>query len=496
MEKILKSYVEKFNRDDNECYKQSIDNSHAEEWMKENIPLIDVPDKTIEEIYYFRWWVFRKHIKETEDGYMITEFLPPVRWGGTHNTIIAAAGHHLSEGKWLKNAKKYIEDYVLLWLEEKSKTYLYSSWLLYALFEYCTHINDYSFGIKNLDLLVNYYETKRCEHMTESGLFWSIDNFDAMEVSISGTNEELKRNKGIRPTLNSYMAANALAIWKFAELAEKADIARKYKAEYERLKKRITDVLWDGEFYKAIHTEDEDIDNPSVDKIPPMRNAKELIGYIPWCFNLPPKGFEKAFEELKNEDGFKCQYGLTTAEQRHPRFLYKHRPTCVCLWNGYIWPYATCQTLNAVRNVIDNYEQDVVDDGDYFEMLRTYAESQYIILEDGTKRCWIDEVKDPRTNKWSSRELLESFGWKEEEGGFERGKDYNHSTFCDNVLKGLLGIRSEKGEISVVPHIPEEWEYFAVDNLWVEGKKYKITYDRNGEKYGYGKGLKIHRGEN
>ena len=97
----LREYVEKFNRDDNEYYKQDISNQMAADWMEENIPLIDIPDKVLEEIYYFRWWVFRKHIKTTSDGFVITEFLPEVPWGGTHNTIIAAAGHHIAEAKWL-----------------------------------------------------------------------------------------------------------------------------------------------------------------------------------------------------------------------------------------------------------------------------------------------------------------------------------------------------------------------------------------------------------
>ena len=62
METILKKYIEKFNNNDEEIYKQDIDNLNAEIWLSENIPLIDIPDKSIEEIYYFRWWVFRKHI--------------------------------------------------------------------------------------------------------------------------------------------------------------------------------------------------------------------------------------------------------------------------------------------------------------------------------------------------------------------------------------------------------------------------------------------------
>ena len=362
--------------------------------------------------------------------------MPPVRWAGLHNTIIAAAGHHVSEGKWLKCGNDILKNYIKFWLDEKSKTYLYSSWIIYSVYELCSHTNDFSFGIENLDLLVNFYEKTEAEHMTECGLFWSIDNCDAMEYSISGTSEQLKPQKGIRPTMNSYMAANAWAISQFAKMAGKTHLATEYNKKYIDIKEKMNNTLWDGEFYKAIHKEDEVYINPSIDDIVPSQNVKELIGYIPWCFNLAPNGCDKAFEELKNADGFKTRYGLTTAEQRHPRFLYEKDHEC--LWNGYIWPFATSQVLNSVLSLLDNYEQTTINNDVFYDMLRTYAQSHHLTLPDGKKVLWIDEVKHPITNDWSSRTILEEWGWREDKGGFERGKDYNHSTFCDIVLSGLL----------------------------------------------------------
>ena len=51
------------------------------------IPLLDISDDTIQEIYYFRWHNYFRHVKETPVGYVITEFLPPVPWAGKYNTI-------------------------------------------------------------------------------------------------------------------------------------------------------------------------------------------------------------------------------------------------------------------------------------------------------------------------------------------------------------------------------------------------------------------------
>ena len=469
----VEEYIEKFNKDDNEYYKQDISNSDAEKWMNENIPKIEIPDKTIEEIYYFRWWVFRKHIKTTPDGFVITEFLPKVPWGGTYNTIIAASGHHIAEARWLKCGKILIEDYLKIWLEEKSNTYLYSSWIIYSFYEYCLRTGDFSFGVENLPLLMRYYDTIEKEHITECGLMWSIDGNDAMEYSISGTDVNMTALKGARPTLNSYMAANAFAISVFAQKAGEDEISQKYMKKHLLLKEKINEILWDKNFYKAIHVKD--FEHPSIDNVLPENNVRELIGYIPWCFNLAPKGYEIAFEELKKEDSFKSPYGLTTAEKRHPRYLYKAKHEC--LWNGYIWPFATTQVLDAMIAVLNNYEQKTVTKEDFYEVLSQYAKMHYL-EENGKEVCWIDEVKCPVKNEWISRSILKDWGWKEEKGGFERGKDYNHSAFCNIILSGLLGISVRNGEVIVEPKIPDDWEFFSVDNLWVNGTVYKIVYDK------------------
>ncbi|MEJ6765270.1 MAG: hypothetical protein QNK50_06295 [Flavobacteriaceae bacterium] len=44
-------YIESFNQKDNELYIQHISNDSAFTFLSENIPLIEVPDKDIEETY-------------------------------------------------------------------------------------------------------------------------------------------------------------------------------------------------------------------------------------------------------------------------------------------------------------------------------------------------------------------------------------------------------------------------------------------------------------
>jgi len=83
----FRHYVEAFNRTDRETVVNHIPNAAAWDWMAENVPLLDCPDKDIEEIYYFRWWTYRKHLKQTPAGFVVTEFLPHVGWSKQFNTI-------------------------------------------------------------------------------------------------------------------------------------------------------------------------------------------------------------------------------------------------------------------------------------------------------------------------------------------------------------------------------------------------------------------------
>src|SRR5689334_22319141 len=99
----FKHYVDRFNADDVEDVVNLIPNAAAWDWMCANIPFFACPDPAFEEIYYYRWWTFRKHIKQTPDGRIVTEFITPVSHAGSHNSISCALGHHIAEARWLKD---------------------------------------------------------------------------------------------------------------------------------------------------------------------------------------------------------------------------------------------------------------------------------------------------------------------------------------------------------------------------------------------------------
>ena len=202
----------------------AVPNRDAWDWMVADAPFFECPDKSFEEIYFFRWWTFRKHIKKTPEGHVFTEFLDKVSHSGKYNTISCALGHHIYEGTWLRNGR-YIDEYTRFWYTGNEgglqpHFHQYSNWATWALYRRYLVNQDKAFLTGLLKSFVRDYEMWEAERGLENGLFWQYDVRDGMEESISGS----RRVHNARPTLNSYMAANAMAI---AQVAEMAGAARR-----------------------------------------------------------------------------------------------------------------------------------------------------------------------------------------------------------------------------------------------------------------------------
>jgi hypothetical protein len=117
-------------------------------------------------------------------------------------------------------------------------------------------------------------------------------------------------------------------------------------------------------------------------------------------------------------------------------------------------------------------------------------------LEDGTVVPWIDENLNPRTGDWISRSRLKAWQngtWAAGKGGVERGKDYNHSGYCDLIITGLVGLRPQADDSVVLhPLIPDDtWDYFCLDGVPYHGRTLTVFYDKTGTRYGRGAGLRI-----
>ena len=287
------------------------------------------------------------------------------------------------------------------------------------------------------------------------------------------------------------MYADAKAISKISFVNNDKENGKKYELKAKKIKEEVQRRLWNKElnFFTVLPKKYNENTNPI--------SVRELIGYVPWYFNLPdddPK-FALAWKKVMDTTGFYAPVGLTVTEQSDPYFKISYEGH-ECQWNGPSWPFATTQTLKALSNFLNNYsENKTVNKKDYYNLLLQYSRQHKLENENNEKVNWIDENINPYTGDWISRTRLKNWdnnGWSDEKGGVERGKDYNHSGFTDLILSDLIGIKPKlNSTIEINPLVPDEWDWFAVDNLYYQGEKFYLIWDRTGKKYNRGKGLKL-----
>ncbi len=229
-----------------------------------------------------------------------------------------------------------------------------------------------------------------------------------------------------------------------------------------------------------------------------LKNTKttwrEAMGFTPWMYDLPDAQYSTAWKSLTDADRFAAPAGPTTLErwtdftpdasgnvtisapaagsypvrvdgvtstvamkagdntlsypgatkvQSNPYFDYQAIPAApnrddnnCCHWNGPSWPYATSMELTGLANLLHDYPaQNDISAADYRNLLEQFATLQH---KDG--KPYIAEAADGDTGNWIY-------------DGEDFSENYNHSSFNDLVLTGLLGIRPQAGDTLVLDPI-------------------------------------------
>ncbi len=464
----LKSYVSYFNAHDTETVVNFVPNARAFDWLSLNVPLFDCPDSILERTYYYRWWTFRKHLKQTPDGFVFTEFITPVGHAGLYNTVSSALGHHIYEGRWLRDPQ-YIEQYINFWLtadrrSAKPHLHAFSSWIDDAVYNFYLARPDKPFLQKIVPVLDSDYHQWEQEKLLGDSMFWQFDVRDAMEESISGSRKE----KNLRPTINSYMYGNAKALSAMAAITGNASLEKVYAQKAEKIKRLTEKNLWDdtASFFKV-----------KQEKSGALCDAREELGFIPWYFDLPDDNarFAKQWNKLTDSTGFEAPWGITTAERRHPLFR-THGTGHGCEWDGAIWPFATTQTLKGLSNLLTKYKYHAnMSPNVFYNELQKYA---WAHQKNG--QLYLGEYQDEKNGYWLK-------------GDNPRSSYYNHSCFADLIISDLVGLKPRlDNSIEVYPLIPRnKWDWFCLDNVPYHGHVLTILYDKTGKHYRKGKGMQI-----
>jgi len=457
------------------------------DWFATRIPAFESPDSAIDATYYYRWELVTKHLTygSPETGYTFTEFLDRPFWSGAYGAISCPLGHQFAEIRWLHDPR-IIDDFARYWFETPgAQPRSYSNWYGAAMWGTYEVLGDTAFVRRVLPYMKRQFAGWVAERWDESHRMFRWDGLhDGMERNINSrqTGDIDEGAEGYRPTLNSYLFADARAIGRASALFGDTAAAREFEARAAALKDRVQRELWDdrrGFFLHQFAREETggvtalsrtyDTGRYAGDS-----HGRELIGYVPWQFDLPDsgRGYENAWRFLMDTAYFAAPFGPTTTERHDPQFYIS--PKC-CWWSGNSWPYATTQTLVAMANLLNRHSQSVVSARDWMTLFDVYTRTHR-----KAGRPYIAEGANPDNGSW---EGFDSPG---------HSNHYFHSGYVDLVITGVAGLRPRADDsVEVNPLAPSGWNYFALDDVRYHGRRLAILWDRDGTRYGRGAGLTI-----
>ncbi|MFC6621515.1 glycosyl hydrolase family 65 protein [Novosphingobium panipatense] len=453
------------------------------EWFEDRIPFFESSDSRIDAVYYYRWGLFRAHQRDLgAHGYITTEFADDVGWQREpYASLNDASGFHIAEGRWL-NDRRFTDDYINFMYEGGNDRH------------FTDHMADSVWGrylvdgdrealLRHLKVMRHIYRLWDEKFDFTKGLYFVEPLLDATEYTVSsidasGGKDGFRGGDAFRPSVNSYMFANARALSKMAAMAGDMAMADEYAQRAEALRERVLADLWNPRLEHF--TDRHQITNEHVKYWDPIRN-RELVGYLPWMFELVPDdpGFAKAWAHLLDPQSLAGKAGMRTVEQNYEYYMRQYRylgPAPECQWNGPIWPYQTTQVLTAMANLLDHYDQHgPVTRADWMRMLRQYTQLHY----QGDK-IDLEEDYHPETGA----PIV----------GLDRSHHYFHSGYIDLILTGLVGIRPREDDVlELNPLLPSDGgvDWFRVERVPYHGRQVTVTWDADGSRYGRGKGLSV-----
>ena len=456
-------------------------------WYKANIPFLETPDRDIDMTYYYRWDMMTLHLVygSPKSGYTVTEFIDRPWWSGTYGAISCSVSQHIYDMRWMRD-QSYVKDYAKYWFYTPgAQPRTYSTWLADAIWQLYKVNYDKKLVTGLKDSLVTNFAGWEKEHWVEKeGLFAWSGMHDGMETNINSrqTPQWFEGASGYRPTLNSYMWADAKAISSIAALSDDEKTENIFTKKAEVIRTNYLKKGWNDSKSFFMHKFEKDEEGGikantftyETGKYAGNIHGREEIGFVPWYFNMPENnsGYEAAWKYLMDPNYFFSAFGPTTVEKNDP--LYMVAKNC-CAWSGNAWPFATAQTLKAMANVVRNYNQNYVTKADYNKQLQIYAKTH---RKDG--KPYIAEANEPETGSWSGHDVI------------GHSEHYNHSSYVDQVITGLMGMEPmESDSLTIDPLIPSDWAFACLDDVIYHGNKVTIIWDKTGKKYNKGKGLLV-----
>lgn len=454
------------------------------DWYVENIPFFECSDKKLEQVYYYRWRLLKSHLIDLgSSGYAFTEFLNGMTWDlKPWNTINCATTFHIYEARWLKNPK-YVEDYINFMYKEGGNDRHFAEAIADATYANYLVNPDKKFITSQLRDMIRIYNAWYDHYDPSKKLYFIEPIADATEYTISsilasGGKDGFRGGDAFRPSINTYMYANALAIAHIAAMEGSTMLENEFLNKAKSIKSNLEKDLWNPTLEHF--TDRYELTNQYVkywDFIP----GRELVGYVPWTFNLPAddQKFNQAWSHVIDSTQLNGKYGLRTVEPSFKYYMTQYRYDKAtglkeCQWNGPSWPFQTTQVLMGMANLLHNYHQNTITPTNYINQLHKYADQHFY-------KDSLNILEDYNPDKPAPIVYID-----------ERSEHYNHSGFGNLIISGLCGIIPQADNtVQVKPIVSEEITYFCLQDVAYHGHKLTLVYDQDGNKYQVGAGLKV-----
>ncbi|KAL4924107.1 Six-hairpin glycosidase-like protein [Aspergillus undulatus] len=453
-------------------------------WYLNRIPLFESSNHALQEVYYYRWSLFRAHQRDLgELGFLSTEFINDVSWQvSPYAILINAANYQLREGRWLRD-RRFKEDYADILFSDITDHTQFSEVLADGVYQGFLVDGVLDDAVARIESMKGVYGGWNASlgfggFDTTKGLYYIQPLTDATEYTIasidaSGGYDGFLGGEAFRPSINAYQYANALAISNLARLSGDDATATEYAEKAETLKSLVQEHLWNGTLEHFIDRFY--VDNENVTYWDPIR-GRELVGYVPWTHDLPDdtEEYAQAWKHLLDTEKLAGAHGIRTNEPSYEYYMVQYRyegSQPECQWNGPAWPYQTTQALTALANLLDHYPvsvgEGIITKVDYNNLLTQYAELHYNPNYGGTLNLEEDYNAD------TGYPIV----------GLARSPHYFHSGFIDQVISGFVGIRPSADDILEVNPLADA-EYFRLESVLYHGHDVAVQWDATGDQYG------------
>ncbi|GAB7358550.1 hypothetical protein MBLNU230_g2612t1 [Neophaeotheca triangularis] len=492
------SYLQTTDFLDHPSYLDGIDD---QQWYLDNIPFIDIPDQLMQDVYYYRTSVVKRHQNWIHEGHgwMMSEFIQPVGWAAKYQSVPVSISHHILETRWLRDtnvAKNMIELYARGGVEPLTGI-TYTHFVHRAAQEHAYVTGDARFFADQMEGLINIYNLWNTTRDNETGLYHRNPLQDAQEYSLPGfmvggpgggpvqqwNDFGLSAEEGggndydvillgpetYRPNFNAYMVSGARAIAEAASLNGNDSLAETWHAYAGDLESRMEDQLYSQDLNFWIDRV-WDINLPIEDY--------QLIGFYPYRLGIEhSESMIRGLEASLTPEIFLAEFGPTTLSQSNPYFWGEDKQTSwCCAWNGMSWPYSTSLYLSTLAGIARSGASDVMTQEFFNTEMHRYAR---VNTRGGV--AFTAESHYPSIDDWSGDRVNNS-------------ENYFHSTYMDNIFSDLFGIIPTLNDTLIMePLVPENWTHFAVENLPYHGSLLSFFWDINGSHYKTGhSGLSIY----